>query len=128
MSVILIVFLPANFLRGLIWISLPEGDQIRRTFKNLVPEDIPLGDDFHAERFPRLLCSEVPCDVVTKAAVIRDCGGAVVHVQSGGSGFDFQLLVPDCRYIHRQHHVGTLKALPDGALEICRPAVFTEVS
>lgn len=40
-------FLSATFLRGLN--SLPEGDQIGRTSKNPVPQDILLGDNLHAE-------------------------------------------------------------------------------
>lgn len=116
---------------GLIWFPLPEGDQKGRTFKNVVPEDIFLGDNLYAEGLPRLLCAEVRCDIVSEATVVCDYAGAVVCEQYGGSGdsgFDFQLLMSICRYINRQHHVGMLKALSNGALELRRPTVFPEVS
>lgn len=63
--------------------------------------------------------------------MLCDRGGAAVRVQSGGTGrrgLDFQHLTSDCRYVHRQHRVGTLKALSAGALELRGPTIFPEVS
>lgn len=121
--------LPATSLAGLH--SLPECDQIGGTPKVSVTRDIFLGDHLQAEWCPGTLCAEVLCDIILEATALRDHGGAVVHMQSGGSGgcgLDFQHLMSNCRYIHRQHHIGMLKALSSGALELCRPAVFPKVS
>lgn len=112
--------------------SLPECDQIGGTPKISVTQDIFLGDHLQAERGPCTLCAEVLRDIVLEATALCDRGGAVVHMQSGGSsrgcGLHFQHLMSNCRYIHGQHHVGMLKALSSGALELCRPAVFPKVS
>lgn len=120
--------LSATSLFGLIWISLPEGDKEGVAFENCASNYIFSSDNLHTEWCPCLLCNEVLCNVVTEAAVICNCGGTVVYVQGSFSRSDFQLLVSNSRYIHRQHHVGMLEALPDKALQLCRPAVFTKVS
>ena len=110
----------------LIWFSLPEGDQKRRTFENN-----NRGNNLYAERVPRVLGTELWRHVVLEATVVCDCGGAVVSEQCGGrgdSGFHFQHLMSSYRYIHRQHHVGLHKAFSNVALELRRPTVFPGVS
>lgn len=123
--------LSVTSLDGRGWISLPEGDHIGRTFKKFVPWDALLGHNLYAEWCPCALCAEVLRHVITEAAALCDCGRAVMCVQQGGirdTGFDYQLLMSNCRYIHRQHHEGLHKALSNVALELSGPTVFPNVS
>lgn len=120
-----------SFLLGLIWTSLPKGDQERWTSKYPVPQDVLLGDNLYAERCPRLLHVEVVRGFVAEATVSGKCGGAIVYAQcasSGGSWSHFQLLLSYHRHIHRQHYKGMLEALSDGALYIHRPTVYSRLS